>query len=120
MTADIRELLKFYAEAGVDEAIEENPIDRFAEFAAQRPQAAAQAPAVEAGLRQAGLHSRGIAAAHRAAKPFGHGGQGPATSGAADSSVPDEGQVLLARELAAAPARSTSCARRWRASTAAT
>ena len=32
MTADLRELLKFYAEAGADEAIEEKPIDRFAEF----------------------------------------------------------------------------------------
>jgi len=36
LSADIRELLQFYAEAGVDEAIEESPVDRFAEFAAQR------------------------------------------------------------------------------------
>src|SRR5262249_36257789 len=35
LTVELRELLKFYAEAGVDEAIEEVAIDRFAEFAAQ-------------------------------------------------------------------------------------
>ena len=31
LAADMRELLEFYAEAGVDDALEEDPVDRFAE-----------------------------------------------------------------------------------------
>ena len=45
---DLRELLRFYAEAGVDEALEDAPLDRFAEsapVAAPTPPARTEAPA---------------------------------------------------------------------------
>ena len=95
MTADIRELLKFYADAGVDDAIEEQPVDRFAEFAARapaatpaatpRPQAFAQ-PATPPPARTpaSGMEERG-----------------PPRTPPLAAAVPDEGQILLARELAA-------------------
>ena len=98
MTADIRELLKFYAEAGVDEAIEENPVDRFAEFAALARNGAIAAPAAEP-------RPRNLYASPNRAPPSRAG-----TSAMDDNarrappltaSVPDEGQILLARELAA-------------------
>ncbi len=40
----LRELLSFYADAGVDEALSEEPIDRFAQAATARPERAQQAP----------------------------------------------------------------------------
>src|SRR5206468_1946981 len=39
LSVDLRELLKFYAEAGVDDALDEIPRDRFAEFATQQGKA---------------------------------------------------------------------------------
>ena len=66
MTADIRELLKFYAEAGVDDAIEEQPVDRFAEFAARAPAAVAaverQAQAFASPSKQPPAGARGVIA----------------------------------------------------------
>jgi DNA polymerase len=102
LTVELRELLKFYAEAGVDEAIEEVAIDRFAEFAAQAAKTgpagtqARQAPA--AGGAAADVRADGPARVPRAqeARPAQ-----PARSQQPAAAVPDEGQVLLARELAA-------------------
>ena len=99
LTADIRELLKFYAEAGVDEAIEENPVDRFAEFAAQPRRA-------RAGRRASGARSlrppSERAAGQGAAGPSGMAGaRRRQRTAPLAASVPDEGQILLARELAA-------------------
>ncbi|MDW6021151.1 uracil-DNA glycosylase [Mesorhizobium sp. BAC0120] len=103
MTVELRELLKFYAEAGVDEAIEEVAIDRFAEFATQAaktgvagPQAS-QAPAAGDVVTQA-VRADGPARVPQAQEPRP---AQPARPQQPTAAVPDEGQVLLARELAA-------------------
>src|SRR5690606_32728608 len=43
--AQLEELLRFYAEAGYDDAILDEPVDRFAETAAARPLPAPEQPA---------------------------------------------------------------------------
>jgi uracil-DNA glycosylase len=98
LTADIRELLKFYAEAGVDEAIEENPVDRFAEFAALA--ATGRVAAAVAEPRPAAQPASAPPA--RAPTPSGMEDRGPPRTAPLAASVPDEGQIQLARELAAA------------------
>ncbi len=75
----LRELLSFYAEAGVDEPLSEEPANRFAEPAVKKP---AQAPAAPS------------ARPATAAPPV-------APSVAPLAAVPDEAQAGLARELAA-------------------
>jgi uracil-DNA glycosylase len=100
LTADIRELLKFYAEAGVDEAIEENPVDRFAEFAALAATGRAAVPAVEPRPAAQPASPR----PSRAPTPSGLEDRGPPRAPPLAASVPDEGQILLARELAASAA----------------
>lgn len=92
MSADLRELLKFYAEAGVNEAIEEVAVDRFAEFEAQR-----QRPAVPDAARIANAGVRSQEPTQTRLTPANEPSRRPASPAAA---VPDEGQVLLARELA--------------------
>ncbi|TPK90905.1 MULTISPECIES: uracil-DNA glycosylase [unclassified Mesorhizobium] len=109
--AEIAELLAFYASAGVDEALEDAPINRFAEAAAKsaergpaerapaappRDQRPESRPASRQGLERpqapepatpsSGLDARNIPDA-------------PARMPAA--TVPDEAQALLARQLAA-------------------
>lgn len=84
---DLRELLAFYASAGVDDALCDEPVDRFSESA--RPAAAAQ-PAAPA---QAAPSERPRRAASEAPPPP----QRPQPQ----AKVPDEGQAALARELAA-------------------
>ena len=93
MSVELRELLRFYAEAGVDEALDEAPRDRFAEFAAQqnRPAAARRAP--EPARPAVAAQANGQAAGARAPAQ-------PPRPAATSVAVPDEGQVLLARELA--------------------
>jgi DNA polymerase len=83
----LRELLHFYADAGVDEALEDAPVDRFAQSRAMaRPTpAAADVPAGEA---SAAVPSR--PAAPRA----------PAAASPLPAAVPDEAQAARARELA--------------------
>jgi DNA polymerase len=95
LTADLRELLKFYAEAGADEAIEEKPVDRFAEFservAAQQQTKGAEQPVARASPPRESLRpAPGLSETQR-----------PPRAAPLTASVPDEGQVLLARELAA-------------------
>ncbi|WP_439500589.1 uracil-DNA glycosylase family protein [Aminobacter ciceronei] len=82
---DLRDLLAFYAAAGVDDALVDDPIDRFAENAQQRLAASRQ------------LADR----AAEAPRP----GSAPATAPpqprpAAVAAVPDEAQAAAARELA--------------------
>jgi uracil-DNA glycosylase family 4 len=90
LSVDIRELLKFYVEAGVDDALDETPRDRFAEFAAQQvARKSRQAPPATT----VGGPSEQPRPIERPARPAT-----PAPLPAA--AVPDEGQVLLARELA--------------------
>jgi DNA polymerase len=82
---DLRDLLAFYAAAGVDDALVDDPIDRFAE-SAQRQAAPAQQPA------QAGEREAPRLGADRSAPP--------PPRPAAIAAVPDEAQAAAARELA--------------------
>jgi DNA polymerase len=95
---DLRELLLFYADAGVDEALEDSPVDRFAESAPLRRSAGASGGA----LRQDGPGP----GAGGAAKT---GREGPAREARSlpppsrpepPAAIPDEAQAARARELA--------------------
>lgn len=83
--ASLEELLRFYAEAGVDEALDDSPVDRFA--ASAKPPAAPQQPASPA-VRFDPNAMREQAAAR------------PAAPAAIPASVPDEAQAARAREAA--------------------
>jgi uracil-DNA glycosylase len=101
---DLRQLLSFYAEAGVDEALSDEPIDRFAATAAELARrAAATAP------------QPGVAAASRAAADNHTSTEETRRNGGRTSllpdvqqplprpqtvAVPDSAQVAIARELA--------------------
>jgi DNA polymerase len=97
---DLRELLLFYADAGVDEALEDSPVDRFAESAPLRRQTGASGGA----LQRDGSPSRSV--------PPGTGrssGEGPARGSRSlppparpepTAAIPDEAQAARARELA--------------------
>ena len=87
---DPRELLRFYAEAGYDEALEESPVDRFAEGKAARAVAARTAPPGSAPTPPP-QSPREAAHARPAAPP-----QPPQQKAA----VPDEEQAQRARALA--------------------
>ena len=91
MSIDLRELLRFYAEAGVDEALDEASRDRFSEFAEQQNRQAAPTGAAQQPVRSPAA-AKGATDQRPATQPAR-----PASSNVA---VPDEGQVLLARELA--------------------
>jgi len=82
---DPRELLRFYAEAGHDEALEESPVDRFAEGKAARA-VVARAEPVPARPPQA----------QREAAPA----RPPAPAAQQKAAVPDEEQAQRARALA--------------------
>ncbi|PWK75713.1 uracil-DNA glycosylase [Aminobacter sp. AP02] len=82
---DLRDLLAFYAAAGVDDALVDDPIDRFAESAQQRQAAPAQKVAQPSDAPRPG--------ADRTATP-------PAPRPAASAALPDEAQAAAARELA--------------------
>ncbi len=87
-SSDLRDILAFYAEAGADEALSDEPIDRFAAAAARPAQTnAARSPAGEPFKPRAPSRAEG--------QP----GQTPAV--ARPAAVPDEAQAALARELAA-------------------
>lgn len=97
---DLRELLLFYADAGVDDALEDSPVDRFAESAPLRRQTGASGGA----LQQDGSPWRGV--------PPGTGrssGEGPARGSRSlppparpepTAAIPDDAQAARARELA--------------------
>jgi DNA polymerase len=97
--AQLRELLAFYAEAGVDEAVSEAPVDRFAETEQDRLQRAASSgarPAMQA-PRDAGRER----AAPSPARPAAPGSAGPSPAQRPQTAaVPDGSQAALARELA--------------------
>ncbi|RWM18844.1 uracil-DNA glycosylase [Mesorhizobium sp.] len=105
--AELTELLAFYASAGVDEALEDAPINRFAEA---RPKQAERASAPVAPVRESRLQERQSSGpsldANRTAEQQASS-PGLDASGIPDAparpmaaAVPDEGQVLLARQLA--------------------
>lgn len=86
---DLRDLLAFYAAAGVDEALADDPIDRFAEHSARQA-----APAAEAPRAMQGDAGRGAAPTRPdKATP-------PPPRPAITAAVPDEAQAALAREAA--------------------
>jgi len=87
---DPRELLRFYAEAGYDEALEESPVDRFAEGKAARAVVARTAPPAHAPTPPP-QSPREAAPAQPTAPP-----QPPQQKAA----VPDEEQAQRARALA--------------------
>lgn len=82
---DLRELLAFYAEAGVDEALAEEPVNRLA----VQQQTVSQPAAAAVPNRPVQRHP----AAQRQAEPA-------SPRPMATTAVPDEGQAALARELA--------------------
>jgi DNA polymerase len=87
--AGIAELLAFYADSGVDEALGEEPIDRFA------TSPAGSAATLPAAPRQSPLAQAAGPAAASFASPA------PATRGPSGPiAVPDEGQVAAARQRA--------------------
>jgi DNA polymerase len=93
---DLRELLLFYADAGADEALEDSPIDRFAESAPLRRGTGA--------TRQEGPAVRASAEADRAPAPAGppRGARTlpPPARPEPAAAIPDEAQAARARELA--------------------
>lgn len=94
---ELHELLAFYLEAGVDEALTEEPIDRFAE--AVRAQNAAHAASTAEQVskpdrRPQSTNAQGFAGTATSDPPLAQ--RTPATA-----AVPDEAQALLARQLAA-------------------
>ncbi|SJM33089.1 uracil-DNA glycosylase family protein [Mesorhizobium delmotii] len=93
---DIADLLAFYASAGVDEALEDEPLNRFAEAASKPPERApATVPPVggSATLPRSTSLSRAGMGERQAAAPAVRAPSGAAT-------VPDEQQAALARQLA--------------------
>lgn len=87
--ADLREILTFYRDAGVDAALAEAPIDRFAEAYEQAQTSPRSDRSPQSAVRQ---ESKRPPPARQAETLT------PVTAG--DVTVPDETQVALARELA--------------------
>lgn len=87
---DLRDLLAFYAAAGVDDALDDDPIDRFAESAQRTAQATTAEPRAVQGEAGRTEPQR----SDRATQP-------PAPRPAIAAAVPDEAQAAAARELAA-------------------
>ncbi|MGX9179583.1 uracil-DNA glycosylase [Mesorhizobium sp. BHbdii] len=93
----IADLLAFYASAGVDEALEEEPLNRFAEAASKSPEPAPATVTPTTGENAALPRSTSLSRAgmgeRQAAAPAVRAPSGAAT-------VPDEQQAALARQLA--------------------
>ena len=115
--AGLEDLLRFYAEAGVDAALEEAPVDRFAEGVAARQagESRPEARNVRETPRQAEVAQPG---GFGAAPPPRERGPAPAQ---APTAVPDEAQAARAPTAARARRnRSTNCVPCSTRSTAAT
>ncbi|RWD63719.1 MAG: uracil-DNA glycosylase [Mesorhizobium sp.] len=107
---DIAELLAFYASAGVDEALEDAPINRFAEVPPKQAERlpAAAAPARETRHQERPASDPGFDASRAAERPAASTGldasqvpDAPRRPTLTTATVPDEGQIMLARQLAA-------------------
>ncbi|TJW42655.1 MAG: uracil-DNA glycosylase [Mesorhizobium sp.] len=90
---DLRDLLAFYASAGVDEALEDEPVNRFAEAPSKPPERAAPPIAESAAPQRSTSVSRAEISDRLNAAPAMRAPTAPAT-------VPDEAQAALARQLA--------------------
>jgi DNA polymerase len=91
---DLRDLLAFYADAGVDEALAEEPIDRFAQSAAPAPARVSSTPAQTAASAE--TDRRQVSGSPAPPNPVL---SRPAAMTPA-MAVPDQAQAALARELA--------------------
>ena len=98
-SAGLRELLAFYAEAGVDESLLDEPADRFAESAeAKTRQAGSARPVEPAARREEAVRSPDESRAPR--KSFLPDSQPVVAPRPQAAAVPDGAQAALARELA--------------------
>lgn len=88
----LAELLAFYAEAGVDEALTDEPIDRFAAAAARQTATTVTSDRGDPAAQRNGSQSPNRAPAPVPARP------------AAQLAVPDEGQIAAARQRASSAA----------------
>ncbi|MCV3210426.1 uracil-DNA glycosylase [Mesorhizobium sp. YC-39] len=96
---DIADLLAFYASAGVDEALEEAPVNRFAEMAPKPPERVPEtaAPVGETPAPRSPAQPPRPDMSRLPDAP-------PARAPSASATVPDEAQAALARQLAATAA----------------
>ncbi|WP_425963498.1 uracil-DNA glycosylase [Rhizobium nepotum] len=109
--AELAALLHFHADAGVDWLLEEQPVDRFAEFAAARPArpAARQESSAPARQTEGGAPERRSDAPERqtASRTAPTRGAPPAPAIQQNVAMPDE-QAVAAARFAAESARSLS------------
>jgi uracil-DNA glycosylase family 4 len=105
--AELAALLHFHADAGVDWLLEEQPVDRFAEFAAARPARSAPAQDATTSARQAERSADRGDAPQRQAAMRGTPARGATAAPAIQQNVamPDE-QAVAAARFAAESARS--------------
>jgi uracil-DNA glycosylase family 4 len=99
---DLRELLAFYAEAGVDETLSDDPIDRFAATAAEqerRAKAAAPRDRQQSENRSPASDGEAPAAAVRTSLLSEAQPPGPPPR-PQTATIPDSAQAAIARELA--------------------
>jgi DNA polymerase len=94
---DLADLLAFYASAGVDEALEEEPVNRFAEAAPRSPERTPAAAAMPTGEATAPQRSTSLSRAEMGERRIAAPAAGAATT---TVTVPDEAQAALARQLA--------------------
>ncbi|KXF78258.1 DNA polymerase [Paramesorhizobium deserti] len=93
---DMEGLIRFYAEAGVDSPLSDEPVDRFAEGA--RPKAAPQQP--RAGGQEAAAPRQSFGTGNPSVSPSPAQTPRTAAPAPARTVVPDEAQVAIAREAA--------------------
>ncbi|RJT33498.1 uracil-DNA glycosylase [Mesorhizobium waimense] len=94
--SDLADLLAFYASAGVDDALEDAPVNRFAEAAPKRSE---RAPATAAPAGESAAPSRPEPPSRPDMSRLPDAP--PARVPAGTATVPDEAQAALARQLAA-------------------
>ncbi|RWC51068.1 MAG: uracil-DNA glycosylase [Mesorhizobium sp.] len=90
---DIADLLAFYASVGVDEALEDQPVNRFAEVAPKpMERAPTAAPSGDTAIPQRSTNMPRAETGDRA--------NAPPVARAPSATIPDEAQAALARQLA--------------------
>jgi DNA polymerase len=107
---ELAALLHFYADAGVEWLVEEEPIDRFAQFTAQRAAQAEARPAVDRQPSQAGSQAANPLSNSAVTPTTGRSAPAARTAAPAPSApvfVPD-GEAVAAARFAADSARSLS------------
>jgi DNA polymerase len=96
---DIADILAFYASAGVDEALEDAPVNRFAEAAQRPPPERATVPATPATPARESVREQPPSEPSR--RDMSRVPDAPPARAPSAATVPDEAQALLARQLAA-------------------